>query len=231
MADEPEPVEDAEPTHDEAQSHDAEPTHDEAQTRDDAQRLPTELAFAPLTSEPPASETPASDPPADQPPSTEVVQTIQRRNWTRGVVAVVGVIVVLVGIGWGAGAIANSFAPPEEVRILESIEASADAESAAAPAKDGPKASLHWSDSVGQVVLTASGLPDLAEGTEFEVWYVRGKSIFSAGTFTSTGGEATVEVNPEFQRGDTVEVTVEKRGGSDEGPTSEALISIPTKKG
>lgn len=176
---------------------------------------------------------PARDDPqasaSDQPPSTDVIQTIQRRNWTRGVVAVVGVIVVLVGLGWGAGAIANSFAPPPEAQTLSAIEASADAESADAPAKDGPEASLHWSDSVGQIVLTASGLPALPDGKEFEAWYVRGKAIFSAGTFTATDRAATTLLNPEFQRGDTVEVTIEKAGGADEGPTTDAVISIPTK--
>ena len=171
----------------------------------------------------------AQAPVSEQPPSTDVIQTIQRRNWTRGVIAVVGAILVLVGLGWGAGAIANSFAPPPAVQTLSAIEASADAESAVAPAKDGLQASLHWSDAVGQVVLTASGLPALPEGKEFEAWYVRGKAVFSAGTFVPTGRAATTLLNPEFRRGDTVEITIEKAGGADEGPTTNAVISIPTK--
>ncbi|MFT4136473.1 anti-sigma factor [Microbacterium sp.] len=168
----------------------------------------------------------AREPASEGPPSTDVIQTIQRRNWTRGVIAVVGAIVVLVGIGWGAGAIANSLAPPVAAQLLEQIRESADAESATAI--DGPTASLHWSDSLGQVVFTASGLPELDEGEQFEAWYVRGKAVFSAGTFTSTAGAATVSLNSAFRPGDTVEVTVEKRGGTSTGPTSDAVIRIPT---
>ncbi|MFT3797036.1 hypothetical protein [Microbacterium sp.] len=40
-------------------------------------------------------------------PPTEVVQTIQRRNWTLIIVGITAVIVGLVGLGWIAGAISN----------------------------------------------------------------------------------------------------------------------------
>jgi hypothetical protein len=45
-------------------------------------------------------------------PSTEIVQTVQRRNWTRGLFALVASFVLLVGIGWGVGAVSNAWRTP-----------------------------------------------------------------------------------------------------------------------
>ncbi len=59
--------------------------------------------------EAPESTDASSTPPA---PSTEIVQTVQRRNWTRGLFALVASFVLLVGIGWGVGAVSNAGAHP-----------------------------------------------------------------------------------------------------------------------
>lgn len=42
-------------------------------------------------------------------PPTEVVQAVARRNWSRGVFAVVGAMVLLVMLGWVVGSVAGSF--------------------------------------------------------------------------------------------------------------------------
>ncbi|MBN9213590.1 MAG: hypothetical protein ABS62_04115 [Microbacterium sp. SCN 70-200] len=56
---------------------------------------------APVPSAPPASVTPA-----EASPPTEVVQTLQRRNWTRGIAIGVVTSVLLIVLGWAAGALA-----------------------------------------------------------------------------------------------------------------------------
>ncbi|MFT4215419.1 MAG: hypothetical protein QM622_11680 [Microbacterium sp.] len=59
-------------------------------------------------SDPAASAEATSPAPLQEPQlPTEVVQTIQRRNWTRIIVGVTAAIVGLIGLGWAAGAVSN----------------------------------------------------------------------------------------------------------------------------
>lgn len=44
--------------------------------------------------------------PREAHPSTEVVQAVERRNWTRGISAGVFIALLLVGVGWAAGMLA-----------------------------------------------------------------------------------------------------------------------------
>ncbi len=171
-----------------------------------------------------------ADSPGDVPsgPPTEVVQAAQRRTWTRGVFALVASIVLLVGIGWGTGALAKLWNTPAAVTALEEIERAPDASSAAVDF-DGGQATAHWSQSVGKVVLVADGLPQLPSDRTFELWFVRGDEPVPAGTFAAEGGEATAELTGTMQPGDTIAVTVEPAGGSPNGrPTTAPIIAIPT---
>jgi hypothetical protein len=55
-------------------------------------------------------------------PPTEVVQAVQRRNWTRGLFALVASVALLVAIGWGTGAVTNLWRTPAAVTALEQIQ-------------------------------------------------------------------------------------------------------------
>lgn len=184
-------------------------------------------AAAPVA--PTAPTTEATAPPA---PSTEVVQTVQRRNWTRGVFALVASFVLLVGIGWGVGAISNGLHTPASVTALNEIQRAPDAESAHSSFSGGT-ATVHWSESLGKTVLVAQGLPEIAADRTFELWYVRGKEAIPAGTFSADGGasaaQLTVQLAGQMQPGDVVAVTVEQAGGSPNGaPTTTPLLTVPT---
>ncbi|HPT73777.1 MAG TPA: anti-sigma factor, partial [Methanomassiliicoccaceae archaeon] len=122
-----------------------------------------------------------------------IVQAIERRNWSRGLFALAASMVLLVGIGWGTGAIANLWRTPAAVTALEQIEAAPDA-GAAQTRFEGGTATVHWSESLGKVVLVADGLPTLPADRTFELWYVRGESPISAGTFTADGSAATAQL-------------------------------------
>ena len=162
----------------------------------------------------------APDPQASEPasPPTEVVQAIERRNWSRGLFALVASIVLLVGIGWGTGAIANLWQTPAAVTALDQIQAAPDAE-AAESGFDGGTAT----------VLVADGLPTLPTDRTFELWYIRGDQPISAGTFSADGDAATAELSGTMQPGDTIAVTVEPAGGAPGGaPTTTPLFAIPT---
>ena len=156
-------------------------------------------------------------------PPTEVVQTIQRRNWSRGLFALVASIALLVVIGWGTGSVANIWQRPPAVSALAQIEKAPDAASAQATF-DGGVATLHWSPSVGEAVVVARGLPEIAADRTFELWYIRGETPIPAGVFDAAGTSATAQLTGTMQPGDTIAVTVEPSGGSPDGKPSTAPV-------
>ncbi len=160
-------------------------------------------------------------------PPTEVIQAIQRRNWSRGLFALVASVALLVGIGWGVGFIADTVRTPPAVKTLAQIESAPDAREASGTLGGEGTATLHWSDSVGEAVLVATGLPDVDEDRTFELWFVRGDGAVSAGTFDASSGDATALLSGEVEAGDVVAVTVEQRGGAPGGaPTTDPIVTI-----
>ena len=159
---------------------------------------------------------------ADAPPT--------RRAWRRGLFALVASIALLVGIGWGTGALSslwNTSAPT----ALEQIEQAPDAASAQA-AFDGGTATVHWSPSLGKTVLVADGLPAIADDQTFELWYVRGGDAVPAGTFDAQDGRSTAELTGTMRAGDTIAVTVEPAGGAPGGtPSGAPVLAVPTAGG
>ncbi|MBN9178803.1 MAG: anti-sigma factor [Microbacterium sp.] len=177
-----------------------------------------------------ADDIPETVPPASPPtaPSTEIVQTVQRRNWTRGLFALVASFVLLVGIGWGVGAVSQVWQTPASVTALHEIQDAPDAASAQAEF-DGGTATAHWSVSLGKVVLVADGLPEIPSDRTFELWYVRGDAAIAAGTFSADGGTSTAQLSGQMQPGDVIAVTVEQAGGSPDGtPTTTPVLTVPT---
>lgn len=194
------------------------------------------VAEAPVDDVPPVPEVPApvaaeAEPVAPTAPPTEVVQTIQRKNWTRGLFALVASAALLVGIGWGVGAIVEQVRTPVEVQALAEIEAASDAQSVVGQFADGGEATVHWSPSVGKVVLTTAETPEIADDRSFELWYVRGDEPIAAGTF-EPGEDITALLDGDMEPGDIIAVTVEQQGGSPDGtPTTDPIIAIPTNPG
>ncbi|WP_345947485.1 anti-sigma factor [Microbacterium flavum] len=186
----------------------------------------TALDDASVTEDAPAADdTPSPSPAA---PPTEVVQAVARRSWTRGLFALVASFVLLVGIGWGVGAVSNVWHTPASVTALNEIRDAPDAASAQSEF-DGGTATVHWSQSLGKVVLVADGLPEIASDRTFELWYVRGDSAIPAGTFSAQGGESTAELSGTMQPGDVIAVTVEPAGGAPDGtPTTTPILAVST---
>ncbi len=162
-------------------------------------------------------------------PATEVVQAVQRRNWSRGLFALVASMALLVGIGWGAGSISEVLNRTPGESALIQIEAAPDAAEASGELTGGGTAIVHWSESLGKAVLVGDGLPEIAADRTFELWYVRGGDAISAGTFTAAGGNATAALAGGMQQGDTIAVTIEQEGGAPDGaPTTDPIVAIAT---
>jgi anti-sigma-K factor RskA len=175
--------------------------------------------------------TPAEEdqPPVEPPPPTAVIQAVSRRNWTRGIVALAASMVLLVALGLGAALLNDYINRPPEIVALQQIEGASDAQSATAEVTEGGTATAHWSESVGKVVLESQGLPDIADDQSFELWFVRGGTPFSAGTFEAADGSATALLDGQMEPGDTIAVTIEPQGGSPTGePSTPPIVAIPT---
>lgn len=133
-------------------------------------------------------------------------------------------------LGFGAVTVSQFFAPPTAVVALEQIQDAPDAQSASATMADGTVATAHWSPSTGQSVLVADGMPALADGTTYELWFVRGDTPIAAGIFQpDADGKATAVLQGEMHTGDVIAVTIEPSGGSPDGtPSTVPVVAVAT---
>ncbi|WP_314455137.1 anti-sigma factor [uncultured Microbacterium sp.] len=133
-------------------------------------------------------------------------------------------------LGFGAVTVSQFFAPPAAVVALQQIEDAPDAQSASATMSDGTVATAHWSPSTGQSVLVTDGMPELADGTTYELWFVRGETPIAAGTFQpDADGKATAVLQGEMRAGDVIAVTIEPAGGSPDGtPSTDPVVAVAT---
>ncbi len=163
-------------------------------------------------------------------PTTSTIQAVQRRNWTRGVLALAASVALLVVLGFGAASINEYATRPPELVALQEIERAPDAQSATAEVVEGGTATAHWSESLGEVVIVATGLPEISRDQTFELWFVRDGEPISAGTFDADAdGGSTAKLDGAMEPGDTIAVTIEREGGSPDGqPTSDPIVAIPT---
>ncbi|TDN92130.1 anti-sigma factor [Microbacterium sp. BK668] len=166
----------------------------------------------------------------EPPPTTEAVQTVARRNWTRGLLALAASFVLLIALGTTAVVIGDRLREPASVAALNEIEDAPDAQVATVEVDSGGTATAHWSESIGKAVLVTDGVAEPASGKTYELWFVRGDTPVSAGLFdTDDAGRATALLEEPMQTGDVIAVTVEDRGGSKTGqPTSDPIFTIPT---
>lgn len=180
----------------------------------------------------PAPAVPASPAatPVEPPPATEAIQTVARRNWTRGLLALAASFILLVALGTTAVVIGDRLRAPAEVVALNEIEASPDAQTASIDIEDGGIATAHWSESVGKAVLVTTDLPPTASDETYQLWFVRDDGAVPAGLFEpDREGSATALLDGAVQAGDVIAVTVEPEGGSPTGqPTSDPIFAIPT---
>jgi anti-sigma-K factor RskA len=155
----------------------------------------------------------------------------RRRAWgPRAWFALAASLVLLIGVGGGAVVIAQQLNRPAAVVALERIEAAPDAQEASTPLADGGEATVHWSESVGEVVFVSDGLPTLSDDQSYELWFVRDSGAIAAGVFEAGGdGSAAAVLSGTMSPGDIIAVTVEPAGGSPTGePSGDPIVAIPT---
>ncbi len=181
-----------------------------------------------------SSGTPTQDaePPqiAEPPLNTEAIQTVARRTWTRGLLALAASFILLIALGTAAVTLGDRLRAPEAVAALEQIQAADDAQTATDEVAGGGTATAYWSVSLGQAVVVTTGVESAPRGETYELWFVREGTAVSAGQFdTDASGSATAQLDGTVEEGDVIAVTVEPDGGSPTGqPTSDPIVALPT---
>ena len=97
-----------------------------------------------------------------------------------------------------------------------------DAESVAVPTTTGGTLKVAVSEGRGEMAVDARELPDPGEGKVYQLWTGHGEEMIDAGVLPpGTTGAAMPLPEP----GDTVNVTVEPAGGSEQ-PTSSPIVTV-----
>ena len=114
----------------------------------------------------------------------------------------------------------------EQAASLAEINAASDTQRASTQTADGQEATLVWSGDLGLSAIIVDDLPALDEDQDYQLWYIGAAGPVPAGTFDSDGSGTSWRVlDGTMTAGDTVGVTVEPKGGSEQ-PTTDPIVAI-----
>lgn len=108
---------------------------------------------------------------------------------------------------------------PEDVALASDVRQST------APVDGGGTLAAKWSPSLDAATVSLEGVPKARTGSTYELWYVGADGARAAGLVADPGG--WVLLDGEMTEGDTIAVTVEPAGGSDQ-PTSDPIAAVAT---
>ena len=154
----------------------------------------------------------------------------KRRWYTRPatyLTAVAAAAAIVLG-GTAVVAINNNSQTSAVSSDFTTISAASDSQRASEGVDGGGKATLVWSNKLGRSAIVLDGMPALAEGKTYELWYISGSIATPAGTFVPSGSSKEVQIlKGTMSAGDTVGITVEPAGGSKQ-PTTKPVVAIAT---
>ncbi|VXA98133.1 Anti-sigma-K factor RskA [Microbacterium sp. 8M] len=177
----------------------------------------------------PADATPAVSDRDGQATAPQASAGAPARRPRRLLFALAACLVLIVGLGAGAAVVIPQLLRPAAVVALDRIENAPDAAQKTVVLPSGGRATAHWSASIGTAVLVSDGLEPLDGARTYELWFVRGDTPVSAGTFAAEQGTTTAQLRGSMHAGDAIAVTVEPAGGSPTGkPTTQPIVVIPT---
>jgi anti-sigma-K factor RskA len=113
-----------------------------------------------------------------------------------------------------------------EVDSVRSVLTAPDAETVRADLAGGT-ATIVAAPSLGRTLIMGQQVAEPQEGETFQAWVIDTEGAHSAGTFEPNAqGQVVVELAAPAAVGDTIGVTVEPDGGSEQ-PTSEPILAVP----
>ncbi|MFF1878346.1 anti-sigma factor domain-containing protein [Leifsonia sp. NPDC058230] len=223
--------------HDDDEARDFEATASELGLRADPVTPPASLKadlFAKLASTPQLAPIDATDEATngEAAPDARPAEATARARWFTRPIAIVAaaaaaVVIFIGGALLGSTIAGNNSFEVQQASALAAINAAPDAQRTTADVAGGGTATLVWSGSLGRSALIAKDLPSLPSDKTYELWYIRDGKATAAGTMTPTSGDSATwrVLDGTISDGDTVGVTVEPRGGSEQ-PTTQPIVAI-----
>ena len=193
------------------------------------------------TTAPPAPSAPTAPGPAGTGSGASAAERASKRWFQRpaslllAAAAAVALFIggTFVGLGLaGTSGTSDSFAA-QQAASLAQLNAAPDVQRASATTADGHQATLVWSDTSSLSALLVDGLPALSGDQDYQLWYIGPGGAVSAGLLdtnaaasggTSTGTAWRV-LDGSLTAGDTIGMTVEPKGGSQQ-PTTAPIVAI-----
>ncbi|MCW4386107.1 anti-sigma factor [Salinibacterium sp. SYSU T00001] len=177
-------------------------------------------------------ESPAPVKPVETKPATPTPGPAERRarsRWTRPatlLTAAAAAVLLFVGGGVAGSLIAQNSFRVEQATALAELQTASDAQQAVAPVAGGGTATLVWSAEQQRSAILIDELPELPEGSTYQLWYINAEGAIPDATFeASEDGKTWRVLEGTMSAGDAVGVTVEPEGGSEE-PTSEPIVVL-----
>ncbi|PYY37568.1 hypothetical protein DEJ16_04245 [Curtobacterium sp. MCJR17_055] len=151
--------------------------------------------------------------------------------------AAVAVVFLGVGLGVGPSLFSDDGGAPATTQAasgLDQIYAAPDFQRSSAKVKGGGTATVVWSGQLGRSAVILDGVKAAPKGKTYELWYIgsqeSGGTIEAAGLMHDVdGGVRSAVLRGTMVAGDTIGITVEPAGGSDQ-PTSEPVVAVPTSE-
>lgn len=149
------------------------------------------------------------------------VVPLRRRRWV-GLVAAAAVVLVAGAIGARVVTQESDPAAPALAAPAAQVFSAEDAASVTVPTRNGGKLRVAVSEGRGEMAVDTRSLPDPGDGRGYQLWTGHEGEMVDAGWLRpGTTGAAMPLPEP----GDTVNVTVEPAGGSEQ-PTSDPIVTV-----
>jgi anti-sigma-K factor RskA len=141
--------------------------------------------------------------------------------------SVAAAIALIVGGGVVTNQLSDATYQRQQADQLAQINSADDMQQAAAEVATGGTATLVWSAELGKSAVIVDGLEDLPNDKTYELWYIAADgTITAAGLMDVAESDNTWRVlDGEMEAGDTVGVTIEPKGGSEQ-PTTDPIVAI-----
>jgi anti-sigma-K factor RskA len=155
-------------------------------------------------------------------------ETKARLRWTRTattVTTMAAALALIVG-GIAVGTTSLHPEPSFQAQQLAALDTAADKQEIAADVTGGGTATLVWSSQLATSAVVMDGVPALDDDSVYQLWYIGAEGPRSAGFIAVSPGDTSWRVlDGAMELGDTVGVTVEPKGGSEQ-PTTTPIVAI-----
>jgi len=155
-------------------------------------------------------------------------ETKARLRWSRPATVLVSsaaaVALIIGGIAVGTTSLHPE--PSLQAQQLAAIDEAPDKRELSADVAGGGTATLVWSNNLESSVVVMDGVQALPEGSVYQLWYIGADGPRAAGFIATSPSQKSWHVlEGTMQIGDTVGVTVEPAGGSEQ-PTTTPIVAI-----